>query len=117
MRERLLASDPLRGFIRTVAAAIDLVGKSCDVGEQLLIDNDYRNDREASETFVSDAIPHSAYCLAAMMTRRTDSAAGRRLVVLSVADVLTPGGTLALFACFRQRQMREQTIGRSAVPM
>ena len=35
------------------------------------------------------------------------SAPARRLVVLRIADVLAPGGALALLACFRQRQMRE----------
>jgi len=39
------------------------------------------------------------------------SAPGRRLVVLSVADMRAPGGALPLLARFRQRQMREQAIG------
>src|SRR5260370_14338950 len=45
------------------------------------------------------------------------SAPARRLVVLSIADVRAPGGALALLAGFRQRQMREQPIGRGAVPV
>ena len=44
-------------------------------------------------------------------TVRLDSAPGRLLVVLSVADVCAPGGALALLPGFRQRQMREETIG------
>jgi hypothetical protein len=45
------------------------------------------------------------------------SAPGRRLVVLSVADMRAPGGALPLLARFRQRQMREQAIGRGPVPV
>src|SRR6202171_4903617 len=48
---------------------------------------------------------------------RRGSAPARRLVVLSVADMRAPGGALALLAGFRQRQMREQAIGRGAVPV
>ena len=51
------------------------------------------------------------------ITGRRGSARARRLVVLSVADVRAPGGALALLAGFRQRQMREQAIGRRAVPV
>src|SRR5271168_1588096 len=49
--------------------------------------------------------------------RSAGSAPARRLVVLGVADMRAPGGPLALLAGFRQRQMREQAIGRSAVPV
>jgi hypothetical protein len=49
--------------------------------------------------------------------RSAGSAPARRLVVLGIADMRTPGGPLALLAGFRQRQMREQAIGRSAVPV
>src|SRR4051794_31264765 len=49
--------------------------------------------------------------------RKRGSAPGRRLVVLSVADVRTPGGALTLLTGFRQRQMREQALRRSAVPV
>ena len=48
---------------------------------------------------------------------RAGSGSGRRLAVLSVADVFAPGGPLALLAGFRQRQMGEQAIRRGAVPM
>src|SRR5215208_4215953 len=45
------------------------------------------------------------------------SAVAGRLCVFLVADVLAPGGALALLAGFRQCQMREQPVGRGAVPM
>src|SRR6266852_3271023 len=45
------------------------------------------------------------------------SAGGRRLIVLGVGDVLAPGGALTLLAGFRQGEMREQALGRGAVPM
>src|SRR5690348_14670277 len=45
------------------------------------------------------------------------SAVARRLVVFVVGDVLAPGGALALLAGFRQREVREQPVGRGAVPM
>src|SRR3954451_23191220 len=48
---------------------------------------------------------------------RRGSTAGRRLVILCVADVRAPSGALTLLAGFRERQMREQPIGRSAMPM
>jgi hypothetical protein len=57
-RERLLARGPLRGFVGTVSEAIDLVGQYRDSGVQLLINSDYRNDRETLEMFVSDIMPH-----------------------------------------------------------
>ena len=59
-RERLSASGPLRGFIGTVSEAIDLVGQYRDTGVQLLINSDYRNDRETLEIFASDIMPHFA---------------------------------------------------------
>ena len=48
---------------------------------------------------------------------RRASAAARRLRVLSLADVRAPGGALTLLTGFRERQMREQAIGRSAMPV
>lgn len=59
-RERLSASGPLRGFIGTVAEAIDLVGQFRDAGVQLLINSDYRNDRETLDIFASDIMPRFA---------------------------------------------------------
>jgi hypothetical protein len=56
-REHYLASGPLRGFVGAVSQAIDLVGQYRDAGVQLLINSDYRNDRETLEIFVSDIIP------------------------------------------------------------
>jgi F420-dependent oxidoreductase-like protein len=56
-RERLSARGPLRGFIGTVSEAIDLVGRFRDAGVQLLINSDYRNDRETLEIFASDIMP------------------------------------------------------------
>jgi hypothetical protein len=59
-RDRLSARGPLRGFVGTVAEAIDLVGQYRDAGVQLLINSDYRNDRETLEIFASDIMPHFA---------------------------------------------------------
>ena len=59
-REHLSARGPLRGFIGTVSEAIDLVGQYRDAGVQLLINSDYRNDRETLEIFASDVIPRYA---------------------------------------------------------
>jgi len=59
-RERLSRSGPLRGFIGTVSEAIDLVGQYRDAGVQLLINSDYRNDRETLEIFAADIMPRFA---------------------------------------------------------
>jgi F420-dependent oxidoreductase-like protein len=59
-RERLSARGPLRGFIGTVSEAIDLAGQYRDAGVQLLINSDYRNDRETLEIFASDIMPRFA---------------------------------------------------------
>ena len=59
-RERLSASGPLRGFVGTVSEAIDRVGQFRDAGVQLLINSDYRNDRETLELFVSEIMPRFA---------------------------------------------------------
>jgi F420-dependent oxidoreductase-like protein len=59
-RERLAARGPLRGFVGTVSAAIDLIGQYQDAGVQLLINSDYRNDLETHEFFASDVMPHFA---------------------------------------------------------
>src|SRR5947207_394897 len=45
------------------------------------------------------------------------SGAACRLGVFRVADVLAPGGALALLAGFRQSEMREQPVRRRAVPV
>jgi len=59
-RDRLSARGPLRGFVGTVSEAIDLVGQYRDAGVQLLINSDYRNDRETLEIFASEIMPHFA---------------------------------------------------------
>jgi F420-dependent oxidoreductase-like protein len=59
-RERLSRSGPLRGFIGTVPEAIDLVGQYRDAGVQLLINSDYRNDRETLEIFAAEIMPRFA---------------------------------------------------------
>jgi len=59
-RERLAPRGPLRGFVGTVSAAIDLIGRYQDAGVQLLINSDYRNDAETNELLASDVMPHFA---------------------------------------------------------
>jgi len=59
-RERLSARGPLRGFVGTVPEAIDLIGRYQDAGVQLLINSDYRNDRETHELMASEVMPHFA---------------------------------------------------------
>jgi alkanesulfonate monooxygenase SsuD/methylene tetrahydromethanopterin reductase-like flavin-dependent oxidoreductase (luciferase family) len=59
-RERLASRGPLRGFVGTVSAAIDLIGQYQDAGVHLLINSDYRNDIETHELFASDVIPRFA---------------------------------------------------------
>jgi F420-dependent oxidoreductase-like protein len=59
-RERMSRSGPLRGFIGTVSEAIDLMGQYRDAGVQLLINSDYRNDRETLEIIASDIMPRFA---------------------------------------------------------
>jgi F420-dependent oxidoreductase-like protein len=56
-RDRLSAGGPLRGFVGTVSEATDLVGQYRDAGVQLLINSDYRNDRETLELFASEIMP------------------------------------------------------------
>jgi alkanesulfonate monooxygenase SsuD/methylene tetrahydromethanopterin reductase-like flavin-dependent oxidoreductase (luciferase family) len=59
-RERLAASEPLRGFAGTVSEAVDLIGQYQDVGIDLLINADRRNDVETRELFASDVMPNFA---------------------------------------------------------
>jgi len=59
-RERLAPRGPLRGFVGTMSAAIDLIGQYQDAGVQLLINSDYRNDTETNELLASDVMPHFA---------------------------------------------------------
>jgi len=59
-RERLAPRGPLRGFVGTVSAAIDLIGRYQEAGVQLLINSDYRNDAETNELLASDVMPHFA---------------------------------------------------------
>lgn len=59
-RERLSARGPLRGFVGTVAEAVDLIGSYRDVGVDLLINSDYRNDIETHELMAADVMPHFA---------------------------------------------------------
>ncbi len=56
-RERLAAPGPLRGFVGTVAEAIDLIGRYKEAGIDLLIHPDRRHDVETRELFVSDVMP------------------------------------------------------------
>jgi F420-dependent oxidoreductase-like protein len=59
-REFLSARGPLRGFVGTVAQAIDLIGQYRDAGVQLSINSDYRNDRETLELMAAEVVPHFA---------------------------------------------------------
>jgi F420-dependent oxidoreductase-like protein len=59
-RQRLAARGPLRGFVGTVPQAIDLIGQYRDVGVELLINSDYRNDMESHELMAADIMPHFA---------------------------------------------------------
>jgi F420-dependent oxidoreductase-like protein len=59
-RERLAPRGPLRGFVGTASAAIDLIGRYQEAGVQLLINSDYRNDAETNELLASDVMPHFA---------------------------------------------------------
>jgi F420-dependent oxidoreductase-like protein len=59
-RERLSARGPLRGFVGTASEAIDLIGRYRDVGVDLLINSDYRNDMETHELMASEVMPHFA---------------------------------------------------------
>ncbi|HEY1796053.1 MAG TPA: TIGR03560 family F420-dependent LLM class oxidoreductase [Stellaceae bacterium] len=59
-RERLSARGPLRGFVGTVTEAIDLIGQYKDAGIDLLINSDYRNDRETHEVMAAEIMPHFA---------------------------------------------------------
>ncbi len=58
--ERLSARGSLRGFVGTVAQAIDLIGQYRDAGVQLSINSDYRNDRETLELMAAEVMPHFA---------------------------------------------------------
>jgi F420-dependent oxidoreductase-like protein len=57
-RERLSVRGPLRGFVGTVSEAIDLIGVYRDAGVDLLINSDYRNDRETHELIAAEVMPH-----------------------------------------------------------
>ncbi len=59
-RGRLAARGPLRGFLGTVSEAVDLIGQYREAGVQLLINSDYRNDRETHELMASEVMPHFA---------------------------------------------------------
>src|SRR6516164_6075829 len=59
-RQQLAPRGPLRGFVGTVSAAIDLIGRYQDAGVQLLINSDYRNDAETNELLASDVMRHFA---------------------------------------------------------
>jgi hypothetical protein len=54
----LAPRGPLRGFVGTVSAAIDLIGQYQDAGVQLLINSDYRNDIETHELMAAEVMPH-----------------------------------------------------------
>jgi len=57
-RQRLAARGPLRGFVGTVAQAIDQIAQYRDAGVQLLINSDYRNDMETHELMATEVMPH-----------------------------------------------------------
>ena len=57
-REHLSTRGQLRGFVGTVAESVDLIGQCRDVGVDLLINSDYRNDRETHELMASEVMPH-----------------------------------------------------------
>lgn len=57
-RARLSARGALRGFVGTVSEAIDLIGEYRDAGVDLLINSDYRNDRETHELMAAEVMPH-----------------------------------------------------------
>jgi F420-dependent oxidoreductase-like protein len=59
-RERLAAYGPLRGFVGTVAEAVDSIGQYQDAGVGLMINADRRNDAGTRELFASDVMPHFA---------------------------------------------------------
>jgi alkanesulfonate monooxygenase SsuD/methylene tetrahydromethanopterin reductase-like flavin-dependent oxidoreductase (luciferase family) len=59
-RERLSSRGPLRGLVGTPSQAIDLIGQYQDVGVELFINSDYRNDMETHELMASDVMPHFA---------------------------------------------------------
>jgi alkanesulfonate monooxygenase SsuD/methylene tetrahydromethanopterin reductase-like flavin-dependent oxidoreductase (luciferase family) len=60
-RERLAARGPMPSFVGTVSTAVDLIGQYQDVGIDLLIYSDPRNDAETRELFASDVMPHFAH--------------------------------------------------------
>jgi hypothetical protein len=47
----------IKGFFGTISEAIDLIGQLDDVGVQLLIDSDYRNDIETHELMAAEVMP------------------------------------------------------------
>jgi F420-dependent oxidoreductase-like protein len=57
-RARLMAPEPFRGFIGTVSAVTDLVGRYRDAGVQLLISSAFRNDAETHALLASEVMPH-----------------------------------------------------------
>ncbi|MCC7368262.1 MAG: TIGR03560 family F420-dependent LLM class oxidoreductase [Chloroflexi bacterium] len=59
-RERLSAGGSLRGFVGTVAEAVDLIGQYEDAGIELIINGEHPDDIETRELFVSDVMPHFA---------------------------------------------------------
>jgi F420-dependent oxidoreductase-like protein len=56
-RERL---GPSQDFVGTVSEAIDLIGRYSEIGVQLLINSDYRNDMETHELIASEVMLHFA---------------------------------------------------------
>jgi F420-dependent oxidoreductase-like protein len=59
-RDRLGITEPVRGFVGTLAGVTDLVGRYRDAGVQLLISSAMKNDAETHELLASDVIPHFA---------------------------------------------------------
>jgi len=59
-RARLAAPEPFRGFVGTVAAVTDLIGRYKDAGVQLFISSAFKNDAETHDLLASDVLPHFA---------------------------------------------------------
>jgi F420-dependent oxidoreductase-like protein len=51
---------PSGDFIGTISEAVDFIGRYREVGVELLINSDYRNDMETLELMASEVMPHFA---------------------------------------------------------
>lgn len=59
-RERLDVADTFRGYAVTVSQAIDLVGQFAEVGSQMVICGDYKNDQETLDLLAEEVMPKFA---------------------------------------------------------